>query len=83
MNQAKWNKAMATAGNYSWIGSYVPPKQKWDRASILVLTVEPVCIADNDDFYSWMVQHLNTTPGPSSANVSTAGGLPGPTHRPA
>jgi hypothetical protein len=45
--------------------------------------VEPVCIADDDDFYGWMVQRLDTTMGPSSANVAIAGELSGPAYHPA
>jgi hypothetical protein len=56
---------------------------KVDGASILALIVEPVCIADDDDFYSWMVQRLNLALGPSSANVVTAGEHIGPAHHPA
>jgi hypothetical protein len=53
---------------------------KGDRASILALTVELVYIADDDDFYGWMVQRLDTTMGLSSANVASARELPGPAY---
>jgi hypothetical protein len=56
---------------------------KGDGASILTLMVEPVCIADDDDFYGWMVQLLETTLGPSSANMAIEGELPGLAHCPA
>jgi hypothetical protein len=56
---------------------------KGDGASILALMVELVCIADDDDFYGWMVQHLDTTMGPSSVNVVIAGDLPGLAYCPA
>jgi hypothetical protein len=56
---------------------------KRDRASILALPVEPVCIADDDEFYGWMVQRLDTTMGSSSANVASAGELPGLAYPPA
>jgi hypothetical protein len=56
---------------------------KGDGVSILALMVELVCIADDDDFYGWVVQRLETTLRPSSANVAIAGEPPGLAHCPA